>query len=63
MVTEMIIALIAGAGIGSGGMYVIQRRNRMQELKRIEKLAGDILNGERLRAAAKQDSNYKDSKP
>lgn len=52
MVTEMIIALIAGAGIGSGGMYVIQRRNRMQELKRIEKLAGDILNGERLRAAA-----------
>lgn len=52
MVAEMIIALIAGAGIGAGGMYVIQRRNRMQELKRIEKLAGDILNGERLRAAA-----------
>lgn len=52
MVAEMIIALIAGAGIGFGGMYVIQRRNRMQELKRIERLAGDILNGERLRAAA-----------
>lgn len=52
MVAEMIIALIAGAGIGAGGMYVIQRRNRTQELKRIERLAGDILNGERLRAAA-----------
>ena len=52
MVAEMIIALIAGAGIGAGGMYVIQRRNRTQELKRIERLAGEILNGERLRAAA-----------
>ena len=52
MLIEIVIALAAGAGIGSGGMYVIQRRNRMQELKRIEKLAGDILNGERLRAAA-----------
>lgn len=51
MVIE-ITAAAAGLGIGAGVMYRIQRRQRTQELKEIEKAAEDIMNEQTLQASA-----------
>ena len=52
MVIEITAAVAAGLGIGAGVMYRIQRRQRTQELKEIEKTAEDIMNGQTLQASA-----------
>ena len=52
MVIEITAAAAAGLGIGAGVMYRIQRRQRTQELKEIEKTAEDIMNGQTLQASA-----------
>ncbi len=52
MVIEITAAVAAGLGIGAGVMYRIQRRQRTQELKEIEKAAEDIMNGQTLQASA-----------
>lgn len=52
MVIEITAAVAAGLGIGAGVMYRIQRRQRTQELKEIEKTAEDIMNGQILQASA-----------
>lgn len=52
MVIEITAAAAAGLGIGAGIMYRIQRRQRTQELKEIEKTAEDIMNGQILQASA-----------
>lgn len=52
MVIEITAAAAAGMGIGAGIMYRIQRRQRTQELKEIEKTAEDIMNGQILQASA-----------
>lgn len=45
MVIEITAAVAAGLGIGAGVMYRIQRRQRTQELKEIEKAAEEIMEG------------------
>ena len=52
MVIEITAVVVAGMGIGAGVMYRIQRRQRTQELKEIEKAAEDIMNGQTLQASA-----------
>ena len=52
MVIEITAAAAAGLGIGAGIMYRIQRRQRTQELKEIEKAAEDIMNEQTLQASA-----------
>ena len=52
MVIEITAAVAAGMGIGAGVMYRIQRRQRTQELKEIEKTAEDIMNEQTLQASA-----------
>ena len=52
MVIEITAAVAAGLGIGAGVMCRIQRRQRTQELKEIEKTAEDIMNGQTLQASA-----------
>ena len=52
MVIEITAAVAAGLGIGAGVMYRIQRRQRTQELKEIEKTAEDIMNEQTLQASA-----------
>ena len=52
MVIEITAAVAAGMGIGAGVMYRIQRRQRTQELKEIEKAAEDIMNEQTLQASA-----------
>ena len=52
MVIEITAVVAAGMGIGAGVMYRIQRRQRTQELKEIEKAAEDIMNEQTLQASA-----------
>lgn len=52
MVIEITAVVVAGMGIGAGVMYRIQRRQRTQELKEIEKAAEDIMNEQTLQASA-----------
>lgn len=52
MVIEMTAALAAGLCLGGGIMYQIQRKHRMQELKKLGELAEDIMNEKDVRAEA-----------
>ena len=52
MVIEITAVVAAGMGIGAGVMYRIQRRQKTQELKEIEKAAEDIMNEQTLQASA-----------
>lgn len=45
-------SVLLGVVLGAGGMYGLQRRYRGQELKKIVKMAEDILNEKRIEAAA-----------
>lgn len=45
-------SVLLGVMLGAGGMYGLQRRSRGQELKKIVKMAEDILNEKRIEAAA-----------
>ncbi|MDD3219340.1 MAG: ATP-binding protein [Lachnospiraceae bacterium] len=59
MVSEFIIVIIGSILIGAGGMYFIQKKERLHELEKIEKLTRSVLDGNTLKVtAAGEESIY-----